>query len=167
MLLGDDGRIKVADFGLSGEFENEDDEMPNPYGTPAFVAPECLAEEKSANSGRAMDIWSLGVSLYAFIFGDVPFKAEFMEELFECIKSQPLVLPKPRAAMSLDGGGASPSTTAGIQVSDDLRDLLHRCVTRCRACCRTLSSVTKNVIIYLLNTGCCARIRRNASRCQS
>lgn len=40
--------------------------------SPALAAPEVCAGE--SYRGRQADIWALGVSLYLFIFGELPFK---------------------------------------------------------------------------------------------
>ena len=47
------------------------------------MAPEIF---ESNEYGYGVDIWSLGVLLYAMLNGTVPFKAETMDELHERIK---------------------------------------------------------------------------------
>lgn len=42
LLLGDDGHIKIADFGVSNEFDGDDAIISNSLGTPAFMPPEAL-----------------------------------------------------------------------------------------------------------------------------
>ncbi|XP_055337781.1 calcium/calmodulin-dependent protein kinase kinase 2-like [Paramacrobiotus metropolitanus] len=93
MLLDESGHVKIADFGLSGEFVGMDDQVASPNGTPAFTAPECLDPEKKGYSGQAIDMWSLGISLYAMLFGDVPFKDENVYRLYERVRSDPLTFP--------------------------------------------------------------------------
>lgn len=90
----DSGHVKIADFGLSGEFIGGDDQIAYPNGTPAFTAPECLDAEKRAYSGQAMDMWSLGITLYAMMYGDVPFKDDNVYRLYERVQTAPLIFPK-------------------------------------------------------------------------
>jgi 5'-AMP-activated protein kinase catalytic alpha subunit len=52
-------------------------------GTPAYIAPEILAEE--GYSSGIVDLWSAGVVLYAMLYGNVPFKGANMKELHEQI----------------------------------------------------------------------------------
>ena len=43
LLLGDDGRLRIADFGVCNEFQGAEDAwLDNTVGTPAFLAPEAL-----------------------------------------------------------------------------------------------------------------------------
>jgi len=48
-------------------------------GTPAYIAPEIIRGK--GYTGFGADCWSLGVCLYAMLFGTVPFKANNMSEL--------------------------------------------------------------------------------------
>lgn len=52
LLLGDDGHIKIADFGVSNEFEGNDALLSNSAGTPAFMAPETLTDQDLRFSGK-------------------------------------------------------------------------------------------------------------------
>ncbi|ERE76863.1 calcium/calmodulin-dependent protein kinase kinase 2-like isoform 2 [Cricetulus griseus] len=69
LLVGEDGHIKIADFGVSNEFKGSDALLSNTVGTPAFMAPESLSETRKIFSGKALDVWAMGVTLYCFVFG--------------------------------------------------------------------------------------------------
>jgi serine/threonine protein kinase len=71
LLLSDDNHIKIADFGVSNQFEGEDAIITNSAGTPAFMPPEALTEKSSSWLGKPLDVWSMGITLYSFVYGDV------------------------------------------------------------------------------------------------
>uniref|UniRef100_A0A2K6V8I2 calcium/calmodulin-dependent protein kinase n=1 Tax=Saimiri boliviensis boliviensis TaxID=39432 RepID=A0A2K6V8I2_SAIBB len=83
LLVGEDGHIKIADFGVSNEFKGSDALLSNTVGTPAFMAPESLSETRKIFSGKALDVWAMGVTLYCFVFGQVrgPDIAEDLKDL--------------------------------------------------------------------------------------
>lgn len=52
LLVGEDGHIKIADFGVSNQFEGTDALLTSTVGTPAFLAPETLSETRKNFSGK-------------------------------------------------------------------------------------------------------------------
>ena len=46
LLLSEDGRVQIADFGVCNEFHGSDAALSNTAGTPAFMAPEALTNSK-------------------------------------------------------------------------------------------------------------------------
>uniref|UniRef100_A0AAQ5ZT74 Protein kinase domain-containing protein n=1 Tax=Amphiprion ocellaris TaxID=80972 RepID=A0AAQ5ZT74_AMPOC len=106
LLVGEDGHIKIADFGVSNQFEGADALLTSTVGTPAFLAPEAVSETRKNFSGKALDVWAMGVTLYCFVFGVCPFMDERILSLHQKIKTQPVVLPE------------------HADISDDLKDLL-------------------------------------------
>ncbi|XP_036907957.1 calcium/calmodulin-dependent protein kinase kinase 2 isoform X2 [Sturnira hondurensis] len=94
LLVGEDGHIKIADFGVSNEFKGSDALLSNTVGTPAFMAPESLSETRKIFSGKALDVWAMGVTLYCFVFGQCPFMDERIMCLHSKIKSQALEFPE-------------------------------------------------------------------------
>ncbi|XP_049721234.1 calcium/calmodulin-dependent protein kinase kinase 2 isoform X2 [Elephas maximus indicus] len=104
LLVGEDGHIKIADFGVSNEFKGSDALLSNTVGTPAFMAPESLSETRKIFSGKALDVWAMGVTLYCFVFGQCPFMDERIMCLHSKIKSQALEFPdQPDIAEDLKG----------------------------------------------------------------
>uniref|UniRef100_A0A3Q3LE92 calcium/calmodulin-dependent protein kinase n=1 Tax=Mastacembelus armatus TaxID=205130 RepID=A0A3Q3LE92_9TELE len=108
LLVGEDGHIKIADFGVSNQFEGADALLTSTVGTPAFLAPEAVSETRKNFSGKALDVWAMGVTLYCFVFGACPFMDDRILSLHQKIKTQPVELPE------------------HADISDDLKDLLLR-----------------------------------------
>lgn len=52
LLLGDDNHIKIADLGVSNEFQGSDAFLLHSAGTPAFMAPEMLNDLEQEFSGK-------------------------------------------------------------------------------------------------------------------
>ncbi|NP_001124097.1 calcium/calmodulin-dependent protein kinase kinase 1b [Danio rerio] len=102
LLLGDDGHVKIADFGVSNEFEGNDALLSNSAGTPAFMAPETLTDQDQRFSGKALDIWAMGVTLFCFVFGKCPFHDDYILGLHEKIRSMSVEFPdKPEISEQL------------------------------------------------------------------
>ncbi|KAK3598344.1 hypothetical protein CHS0354_026602 [Potamilus streckersoni] len=96
LLLGDDGHIKIADFGVSNEFTGTDVYLTNTAGTPHFMAPESLSEIKENFRGKALDIWAMGITLYFFLMGHCPFEDHNILALHnKILKDQVVFLEKP------------------------------------------------------------------------
>ncbi|CAD5219467.1 unnamed protein product [Bursaphelenchus xylophilus] len=94
LLLSESNQVKIADFGVSCEFEGIDAFLSGTAGTPAFMAPEALIEDSSQfYSGRAQDIWSLGITLYALVYGNTPFVDGYIMALHRKIKNDPVIFP--------------------------------------------------------------------------
>ncbi|WAR01261.1 KKCC1-like protein, partial [Mya arenaria] len=87
-------RHRIADFGVSNEFTGTDVFLTSTAGTPAFMAPEALKEEKENFSGRALDIWAMGITLYCFLYGRCPFEDDMPLSLHKKILSNPVVFPE-------------------------------------------------------------------------
>ncbi|KAJ2559022.1 hypothetical protein EV175_000529 [Coemansia sp. RSA 1933] len=94
MLLTDDDVLKIADFGESVMPSDSRHKVKGASGTPAFMAPE-QCQEIEEISGEPADIWSLGVCLYGFIFGTLPFKGSSAMEIIESISTGDLSFPGP------------------------------------------------------------------------
>ncbi|KAF6040314.1 CAMKK2 [Bugula neritina] len=89
LLLSESGHIKICDFGVSNEFTGADALLSNTAGTPAFMAPEALVTTRQQYSGRALDIWALGITLYCFC----PYLDDIPVALHQKIKKDPVVHP--------------------------------------------------------------------------
>jgi len=93
LLLTEDDVLKVVDFGVSEMFEKESDmKTAKSAGSPAFLPPELCVSRHGGISGKAADIWSMGVTLYCLYFGKVPFEKLGVLDLYESIKNDELHL---------------------------------------------------------------------------
>lgn len=70
-----------------------DDSLTDRHGCPAYVGPELLTSGNQSYSGRAADIWSLGVSLYTMLIGRYPFQDTQPSALFSKIRRGTYSLP--------------------------------------------------------------------------
>jgi serine/threonine protein kinase len=86
IILSPDG-AKLIDFGISAvQGESELDDDGNLRGTPAYAAPERLAEGAVEPAG---DVYSLGVLLYRMLSGRLPWLAKSAAELLRLQHTSP------------------------------------------------------------------------------
>ena len=88
LLLDANDVLKIVDFGVSEMFTKEDDRLKSSNGSPAFASPELSVAGGGHVSGKAADIWAMGVTLYALIYGCLPFTNYNVLELYENIRHQ-------------------------------------------------------------------------------
>ena len=71
VLLGQDGSIKVSDFGIAGLLAASAEDSETIFGTPGYLPPESL---RGGLHGKSGDLFSLGVVLYVSLTGAMPFR---------------------------------------------------------------------------------------------
>ncbi|KAG6820174.1 hypothetical protein H0H93_004305 [Arthromyces matolae] len=100
ILLTLDGHVKVADYGLCKEDMWYGNTTSTFCGTPEFMAPEILLEQRY---GRAVDWWAFGVLTYEMLLGQSPFRGDDEDEIFDAIlEDEPLYpITMPRDAVSI------------------------------------------------------------------
>ncbi len=70
VLLGDDGSVKLADFGVARGLQDSTlTETGTVVGTVSFLAPELA---RGAEATPASDVWALGATLFAAVVGHAP-----------------------------------------------------------------------------------------------
>ncbi len=93
LLLTEDDVLKISDFGVSEMFEKKSEmKTAKSAGSPAFLPPELCVAKHGDISGRAADIWSMGVTLYCLRFGQIPFERAGVLQLYESIKNDQVEL---------------------------------------------------------------------------
>ena len=71
ILLDKHENVKLCDFGFTRDYEGKSSYLQTFCGTICYSAPEMLKGEKYA--GEKVDVWSLGIILYALLTGELPF----------------------------------------------------------------------------------------------
>ena len=134
IILGQDGRLRVLDFGLSRligtqeqfDLDNQDvalhktsvfsDTMITKQhtvcGTPAYMSPE---QWKSEEIGPATDMWALGLILYEMLFGRHPYDD---------------ILSMRSLASQVSGSDPVPRPASHGRISLELRTLVESCLAK-------------------------------------
>jgi SNF1-activating kinase 1 len=165
-------RIKISDFGVSylgkavkdqagddseSDAQDYDEaiELAKTVGTPAFYAPELCRtdcdEDNPPPVTHQIDVWALGVTLYCFVYGRVPFHDQNPFVLMKNIAEQEAYIPRRRLkavqedddVLEMAPLSATSPTDPSInsnkrlaneldyeEVSDDLYDLLQNLLTK-------------------------------------
>lgn len=163
LLVTSNHRVKISDFGVSylgrpmrdeeeeqvGETDatelDDARELSKTVGTPAFYAPElCYTGEDFVETigsvpkiTGAIDVWSLGVTLYGMIFGRLPFVSDDEYSMFQTIVKKEVFIPRKRLVPVMDD--PSDSNQRNLRNDDELvyeiidgelYDLLRRLLTK-------------------------------------
>jgi len=79
-LLDSQGHLKLIDFGAAHRLVGQSHKM---IGTPGFMAPEVILGKGYTTSA---DLWTIGICLYEFVFGKLPFGIDFSKGQADCFK---------------------------------------------------------------------------------
>jgi hypothetical protein len=86
VLLAEDGRVVLSDFGLATFDGARDGTAEKLTGSPLYLAPERLG---SAGPDPAADLWSLGATLYAAVEGRPPFARSSTALSLAALRAEP------------------------------------------------------------------------------
>jgi predicted Ser/Thr protein kinase len=80
IIVSEDGRARLTDFGLARMGGSSDDLSDRVVGTPAYMAPEQWGR---GPADARSDLYSLGVVLYLLVTGKKPFDGKSLQEIKE------------------------------------------------------------------------------------
>jgi len=106
VMLDANDHVKIGDFGMS-KTATVKQQLATRCGSTRYISPEmALMQPGDSYDGRAMDIWSSGVLLFAMLTGTLPFPQEALGDMLKAIA---------RGRFSIPGN-----------VSPDARDLISK-----------------------------------------
>ena len=70
-------------------------------GSPAFLPPELCGKHEDV-SGEAVDIWSMGITLYCLKYGKIPFNRPTVLEMYQAVKEDKPQIPEDEDASFKD-----------------------------------------------------------------
>ena len=90
VLIGEDGHLKLTDFGLSKQIRDDYYDSNEFCGSHAYLGPEMLENKPH---GKSIDWYGIGTILYEFLVGIPPYYSPDQETLYANICSAPLNVP--------------------------------------------------------------------------
>jgi serine/threonine protein kinase len=94
IIITEHGDVKITDFGLALIHKTKTDFKTTSHfcGTSAFVPPEVLKQTPDSLS-HLIDYWCLGIMMYEWLFGCLPFYHINKQIMYQKIINQPLLFP--------------------------------------------------------------------------
>ena len=101
LLIGKNKILKIIDFGLSNFYDGQK-RLQTPCGSPCYASPEMVKGKKY--DGFNIDIWAIGVILFAMLCGYLPFEDDENDNdvLFNQIIKNKIDYPPFLSELSLD-----------------------------------------------------------------
>ncbi|GAB6031374.1 Serine/threonine-protein kinase plk4 [Chamberlinius hualienensis] len=99
LLLTNDMKIKIADFGLATQLSRLGESHRTMCGTPNYISPEVAMRR---NHGLECDVWSLGCMLYTFFVGRPPFDSTEVKKTLSLVRKAEFLIPNGLSAEATD-----------------------------------------------------------------
>lgn len=100
ILLGDNGQIKITDFGMSAIHQNVSNTLKTSCGSPHYASPELV--KQIPYRGDLADIWSLGVILYGCLTNTLPFMDPDIQRVLKKVEIGKYRIPNYVSPMAQD-----------------------------------------------------------------
>ena len=110
----------IADFGVSRLMGDGGGKTSGSPGTPTYTAPEVWGSGKY--DAKAADVWSLGVTLHAMVFGTLPYMIIDPQRLIEAVTAP--------GEFECDEELKAKATADGMEVEPELLELMHAMIRK-------------------------------------
>jgi len=111
IMLTDDDRVVILDFGLAKVDDINITQEDTSVGTVAYMSPE---QARGGDIGAETDVWSLGIVLYEMLSGVKPFKGQYAQAVLYTILNESPV----------------PIESLAPRLAPNLRDLVRDCLAK-------------------------------------
>ena len=91
LFLNDKMELKVGDFGLATKLDYDGERKKTICGTPNYIAPEVI---NSSGHSYEVDIWAIGIIIYALLVGRPPFETRDVKTTYSKIKRADFNFPE-------------------------------------------------------------------------
>ncbi|XBW34726.1 hypothetical protein QEN19_000293 [Hanseniaspora menglaensis] len=85
VFFNEDYVLKIGDFGLAALVGRN--KKYTVCGTPNYIAPEVLTGSKTTGHSFEVDVWAIGIMMYAMVFGKPPFQCKEVNKIYEKVKT--------------------------------------------------------------------------------
>ena len=140
VIVTEDGRAKIMDFGVAKLTSTEFTVAGQVLGTPSYMSPEQLTGD--ALDGRS-DLFSLGIVLYLLLTGSKPFTGESVSEItYKVVNKDPAPATQLNSALTAEidyvlsrALAKSPASRyqSGAEFAQDLQDLRNAVAPRSKS----------------------------------
>ncbi|KAK7204078.1 Serine/threonine-protein kinase plo1 [Myxozyma melibiosi] len=111
IFLDENMHVKIGDFGLAALLLSDNERKKTICGTPNYIAPEVLFGKQDGHS-LEVDIWSVGIILYAMLCGKPPFQSKEVNMIYRKIKAHEYQFPD------------------GVDISPEAKDLIQALLSK-------------------------------------
>ena len=90
-MIGADGHVKLADFGLARQLHVHNERRRSFCGSSAYLSPEMITKKAS---GKACDVYGIGVVMFELLTGLPPYFDDDLKTMYKKIVEGQLKIPE-------------------------------------------------------------------------